>query len=600
MKSIKSRQRQKVTSTSLRAKWVLVAWYLSFFILLCRLFYWQIIKGSSLQAVGENQYTSFINQKVSRGQIFTADDYLLVGNKQVYKLTADPSVIDQDSEQLSQKITDLLIDEVEDYKQASQSAVQKEIKEEVRQSIENKLNQKDKKWVALKNKISQDTKDAIEGLDIYGLGFEGYEVRYYPEASSAAHLTGFVGKDDSGEEIGYFGLEGALDKELKGVATTKQRLKDALGLDLIFSKFDNKSEQGRDFVITIRRDIQLMAENQLKKAIEKYGAKSGDIVIMDPRTGEILALAAYPNYDQSKFYDYDPSLYKNPSLADTYEPGSTFKALTVSAGINEDVITPDTQCPACAGPVTIGKYTIRTWDDNYFPNTTMTEALEHSDNTAMIYIAQLLGKEKFIDYLNKFKIGQKIDIDLQEDTSTPLREKWGDIDLAVNSFGQGIVTNSMQMVRAVGAIANDGQMVRPMIIKKVIDPETGEEMEMKTVSLGQVISPQAAQEVKKMMIASAAHGEAQWTYSKDHTVAGKTGTSQVAVDGEYDSEKTIASFIGFAPVDDPKFVMMVKLNEPTVSPWAAETAAPTWFQIANKLFLFLNIPPDQVVEESEL
>lgn len=590
--TIRSAKKVSRQTTSNRGQVVMICLYLAFLVIICRLFYWQIIKGNALQAEGESQYTRLIKDQISRGKIYTADNYLLVGNQIVYRLTADPSVINQDIPTLSKTITQLIIDEVEDFQNASESAVKKEINQQVEDDIKNKLSQKDKKWVSLKNKISQNVKQKIADLNIYGLGFEAYEMRYYPEASAAAHLTGFVGRDENGEEIGYFGLEGALDKELRGVRMPKEKLKDALGLDLIFSRPQNESHSGRDIITTIHRDIQLMVEKELKQALEQYQAISGEVIVMDPKNGDILALAAFPNYDQANFFKYDPAFYKNPSLSNTYEPGSTFKTLTVSAGIDKGVIKPDTTCPICAGPRTIGKYTIRTWNDQYNPDITMTDALAKSDNTAMIFVAESLGKDTFIDYLHKFKIGEKINIELQEDTSTPMREKWGDIDLATNSFGQGIVVNSLQLVRAVSTIANQGEMIRPRIVKEVIDPSLGQAITVKSISEGQIISPKTAQEVTKMMIESAKHGEAQWIYSKDHTIAGKTGTSQVVIDGKYDSDKTIASFIGFAPVDNPKFIMLVKLNEPTTSIWAAETAAPLWYKIANKLFLFLDIPPD--------
>jgi len=597
MKHLFAPNRRKIDDLDHRSVWLSIFWYFSFFIVLGRLFYWQVIKSSSLQAEAESQYTSYSQKKVSRGRIFTADNHLLVGNQTVYRLFADPSVITQKSTQISSQLLPILLADTQEYLEASQSAIKKELETNLSANIESKLNQKDKKWVALKNSISQTAKDKIADLEIYGLGYEPFEVRYYPEASAAAHLTGFVGKDETGAEIGYFGVEGALDKELKGISLSKKRITDALGLDLLFSKTQNQSIQGRDVVLTIRRDIQLSVEELLAQGMEKYGAKSGEVIVMEPKTGKILALAALPKYDQKEFYKYDQTVYKNPTLADTYEPGSTFKTLTVSAGIDSGSIQPDTKCPVCAGPRKIGKYLIRTWNDVYNPDIDMTQALAKSDNTAMIYVTDLMGKDKYIEYLQKFKIGQKIEIDLQEDRSTPLRDKYSDVDLATNSFGQGIVVNSMQLVRAVGAIANQGEMVRPTIIEEVVNPMDNSKIKTQVINEGQVISKETAQKVSEMMIQSALHGEAQWTASRDHTVAGKTGTSQVVVDGKYDEEKTIASFIGFAPAADPKFIMIVKLNEPASSPWAAETAAPLWYKIANRLFLFLNIPPDRKTNE---
>ncbi len=220
----------------------------------------------------------------------------------------------------------------------------------------------------------------------------------------------------------------------------------------------------------------------------------------------------------------------------------------------------------------------------------MTEALEKSDNTAMIFIAEKVGADTMREYIQKFGIGQPIGIELQGDQSTPFPTQWGPIELATISFGQGISATSLQMVRAVATIARGGQMITPRIIKATRDQQ--QEQPTPIVTGEQVITPETAATVKTMMIASAQHGEAQWVYSKKFSSAGKTGTSQIAENGSYNTDKTIASFIGFAPPDKPKFVMLVKLIEPQSSPWAAETAAPLWYKIADQLHLLLNIPYD--------
>lgn len=580
-------------SLRLRSKFLVGCLYLGLLIVLGRLFYWQIIRGPGLRAEAEGQYSTRTQYVPSRGRIMTQDGYTLVDNQTVYRLFAEPPVLHEQPETIVKDILPLLLEEDIFYQESTESAVKKEYQEKLSNDLEERL-KRDKKWVSLSAKISEDLKNKIEAFNFYGIGFDPYEVRSYPEASMAAHITGFVGKNDQGEDTGYFGIEGALDKELKGVSISQEELKDARGLRLLFSDPTATSAiPGRDVVLTIRRDIQALIEEMLEDGVEQYGAKSGEIIVMDPSTGKILALAAWPHYDQEKFYEYDPSLYKNPTLSNTYEPGSTFKTLTVAAGIDTDKIKEDTKCPACDKPVTIGKYTIRTWNNEYNPEITMTDALAKSDNTAMIYIAQQIGKEVFLDYLDSFGIGKPLEIDLQEDTATPLKDRWGDVDLATASFGQGIVTNSLQLVKAVSAIANHGKMMQPYIVEAVIDGATGKKIITNPQIEDDVISRETAATVTKMMVAAADHGEAQWIASPTHTIAGKTGTSQIAVEGGYDEERTIASFIGFAPPENPQFVMLVKLNEPQSSPWAAETAAPLWYKIANRLFLLLEIPPDR-------
>ncbi|MCA9370158.1 penicillin-binding protein 2, partial [Candidatus Woesebacteria bacterium] len=448
-------------------------------------------------------------------------------------------------------------------------------------------------WVAIIDRVPQEIKDTIASESLTGVGFDQYIQRSYKEASMAAQVVGFVGKNKEGDDAGYFGVEGALEKELQGKSETETVATDALGKKIGSVGFLNEEKlRGRDIVLTIRRDIQYMAETQLKQGMRRYGAKEGEVLIMNPHTGAILGWATYPNYNPQYFYAYPSEYYKNPSLADMYEPGSTFKVLTVAAGIDAGVITPETSCPRCSGPRNLGGYELKTWNEVYTPGITMNQGLAKSDNTAMIYIAELLGSERLLSYLTSFGIGQPIGIDMQEDTSTPFPEKLGVVELATTSFGQGIGTTSMQLVRAVSAIANTGQMVQPRIIEGVIDTTTGERIPARTTTLSTPISAQTATTVTEMMVNAAGHGEAQWTRSRTHTVAGKTGTSQIAVQGGYDEDKTIASFVGFAPAYNPEFVMLVKLSEPTTSTWASETATPLWYDIADQLFLLLNIPPD--------
>jgi cell division protein FtsI (penicillin-binding protein 3) len=574
-----------------RTRLVSLCFNILFLCILGRLFYWQVIKHTSLQAEAEQQYTRIVPISAHRGKILTSDGYALVDNQKVYRLFAQPDVIQGQSAAISQSIAGLLA--AEEYV-GTDAAELKLTEEEWKLSVQTKLSDPNTKWATLKHRITEDTKQKIAAFNFPGVGFDPYEARSYPEASMAAHVTGFVGKDKEGEDQGYFGVEGALDRELRGQAQQKTFLKDALGFHLLFDHTPQVEKQdGRNITLTIRRDVQYAVEEILKKGIEKYGATAGEVIVMDPKTGKILALAAFPSYAQADFAKYDPVTYKNPLLTDNYEPGSIFKILTVAAGIDSKVITPETQCDICSSPRKIGEYTIKTWNEEYHPNITMTDALVKSDNVAMIFIAELLGKDRFLEYIRRFGIGDETRIDLQEDGSTPIRKDWKPIDLATASFGQGIVTNGMQMVRAVGAIANQGRMMRPTIIEKVSDPTTGTEVEVKPLLEREVVSPEAAKTVTQMMVFTAENGEAKWTASKAHIVAAKTGTAQIPIAGHYDPTKTIASFIGFSPPDNPRFVMLVKLREPSESQWAAETAAPVWYEIANRLFLLLNVPPDK-------
>lgn len=572
-----------------RSRIVFVALLVGFIAVVLRLFYWQVLQAPKLQAAADSQYSRSSTSTGSRGLIYTADNYPLVANETVYRLFAQPKLITQTPTELSAILTPILLEELP---VASSAAEQKQQTETLSSQLTQKLAQKDKNWISLFQPLTSATKEKIEELQLFAIGFDAYEQRWYPEASIAATVTGFVGKNESGEDTGYFGIEGALNKELSARKALSTTITDALGKKLLGSEPSSSSLiNGRSITTTLRRDVQYLIQNNLQKAVEKYGAKSGEIIVMDPHTGKILGLATLPTYDPANFSSYPTELYKNPSIVSTYEPGSTLKVLTVAAGIDTESITPDTVCPVCAGPRVFGKYTIRTWNDVYNPNITMTDALAKSDNTAMIYIAEQLGAEKFESYLKRFKIGEEIHIDLQEDTTTPFPQKFGPVELATISFGQGISTTSMQLIRAIGAIANNGTMMRPTLLEKVED-ESGQAILVEPQKEEQVISPDAAKKVVDMMIESAHSGEAQWIARDAYTVAGKTGTSQIpSPKGGYEEDKTIASFIGFAPAHNPAFIMLVKLVEPTSSPWAAETAAPLWYATADDLLLMLDVPP---------
>jgi cell division protein FtsI/penicillin-binding protein 2 len=588
---IRTSKKKSINSDVLKTKGKIVLGliYLGLITIVARLFFWQIIKGESLQQQAENQYRRSITSTGNRGSIFTSDGYTLVTNNRVYTLFAQPHIIEQNPEHISKLLLPYLLNELTEYKEATESSARDEISDNFENQLISKLEKKDSKWISLKANISEDTKKQIEKLDIFSLGFDPHLKRYYPEASMAAHITGFVGKDKNGDDIGYFGIEGSLEKELKARSNKNTFITDALGLQLSGQNTINNSFiDGRDITTTIRRDVQYLLEEQIELAVKKYGAKSGEVIVMDPKTGKILGLVAYPDYDQKEFYKYDSKYHKNPTLSDLYEPGSTFKAITVAAGIEEGVIEPNTECDTCDGPRKFGKYTIKTWNNEYHPNINMTDGLAKSDNIAMIFIAEKLGIDAFKDYLHKFGVGEETKIDLQEDRSTPFPKQWGDVKLATTSFGQGLVVNSMQVVRAIATIANGGIMMRPIIIESVEDTSTGEIIINQPIKDREVISKKTADTVTEMLISAAEHGEAQWTASKTYTVAGKTGTSQVVTEKGYDDEKTIASFVGFTPPKNPKFVMITKLVEPTVSPWAAETAAPLWYKIADKLNLLLN------------
>ncbi len=562
--------------------------------IILRLGYWSILRGPSLRTEARAQYSDRDISTSKRGDIRASDGSPLVINKPIYNVGVYlPTYSDKPSD-LPALISSLLEYEINDPVIATDPAraVVKltELKQQSQATMSARLSRGG--YATLAQNISETVRSKILDAGITGLTFDQLFTRSYPEASLSAHLTGFVGKSDAGENLGYFGLEGYYDRELSSKNSISAQEKDALGNPLLTGTWEFlPGRSGRTLTLHLDRGSQYAVMDELSKALVRYGAVAGEVIVLDPTTGGILALGALPTYDPAKFYLYDTSLYKNPSVADTYEPGSTFKVLIAVAALNEGVVAENDHCDICGAPVAIDKYSIKTWNNEYHDGATLEDIIVHSDNTGMVWLQRRLGGEKMLEYIKRFGFGEKTNIDLQEEVSAPLRGRWSEIDYATSSFGQGIAVTSIQMVRAVAAIANGGKLIEPHVVSSVSDGD--KILPIKPKILREVISSDSAARITDIMVKAVEYGEAKWAKPKGYTIAGKTGTAQIAVGGNYDATKTNASFVGFAPAHNPKFVMLVKLREPTTSQWGSETAAPLWFAIAKRLLLHYNIPPDQ-------
>jgi cell division protein FtsI/penicillin-binding protein 2 len=547
--------------------------------IIARLYYWQVVKGLELKKQAGGQYRSIRLSQAPRGNILASDGSWLAVMRPGWLLFAEPPKLNTDRKEIAKALSKIFVKDEFENKEDYENAIIKET-----DRINELLNKKGLVWVPLKNKLIAEEKTRIENLDIKGLGFELQEVRFYPEGSSSAHLLGFLGKNDDGKDVGYFGLEGYYDIILSGKSGIVKAEKDLKGGNLLSSQtLEADSVPGADLKTHIDKRMQLAVEKKLKEALEKYDAKAGSVIVMDPKSGAILAMGSYPSYDPAKYSQFDTSLFRNPVISDSFEPGSVFKVIVMASALDAGVIKKDTICDICDKPLKVDKYSIETWNNKYHPNSTMTEVIINSDNVGMSFVAQKLGVNKMYEYLSKFGIGSLTGIDLQGEATPNLRKEssWNVVDLVTASFGQGIAVTPIQMIKAVSAIANDGNMVTPKIV-----------MDGKSSVIEKVISKEASDEITEMMVEAAKNGEAKWTNLKGFSVAGKTGTAQIPIAGHYDPEKTIASFVGFAPAEDPKFVMLVTLKEPQSSPWASETAAPLWYSIAKDLFQIFGIQPE--------
>jgi len=538
-----------------------------------RLSYWQVVKAAELRSQALAQRTSVNVIPAPRGDILASDMFPLATNKENYRMFVNPKQSGKISgDKLLQLANDL---------QTTDTGRLWQIFE-----------QSDKSWVPVARDLTAEMRDKIAELKIAGLGFDADPKRDYPEGSTSGHLLGFVGQDENGLPQGYFGLEGFYDKQLSGTAGKRILETDALQRPIVIGNENTIFPQtGRTLVTSIDRTIQYLAYKKLSASLEKYGAIAGTVTVMDPTTGNILAMASLPGYDPADFQKFDRDLYSNPVVSESYEPGSTFKVLVMAAALDAKSVTPETKCPICAQPLSVSGYTIRTWNDKYYAESTMTDVIQHSDNVGMVYTSRSLGQEKMISYIEKFGFGKPTGIGLEEESSPVLRpaKDWHEIDLATTSFGQGIAVTPIQMVQAVGVIANHGIFVPPRLVTKVID--SGYTKNISVAKGYRVISNAAAKNMAEMMVNSVDKGEAKWAKPVGYQIAGKTGTAQIPVAGHYDRTKTIASFVGFAPAINPRFVMLVTLKEPKTSQWGSETAAPLWFDIAREILRYYQVPP---------
>lgn len=550
---------------------LLFLFFLAFFAAITvKLFYLQVFKtsGSILNAY-------LRTQKIypERGKIFDHNGNPLVLNQNSYLLYIEPQKI-KDKKEFSTKLADAL-----------------EIPEA---SIEAKIDPS-KVWISLKSGIEEDKKKAIDGLHLDGIGFQYQMKRYYPEASVSAHLTGFVGKDNAGEDTGYFGLEGFYDKDLRGLPGFLETERDIIGKPIFIGTQERvNSENGRDLKLSIDIGVQEIIKRKLLQGMELYKAKHGCVITADPSSMQIIGLACLPDYDNNQYYQFGEEYFKNPAISEVYEPGSIFKPLIMAAALEEKKIKPDDFYQE-DGPVDITGYRIQTWNNKYEGKISMTRILEKSSNVGMVYVGEKLGNNNIYTYLRKYGFGQLTGIDLQGETTGYLKQKnsWYPIDYATVTFGQGISVTPIQMIRAFSSLVNGGKLIRPTVVEKFVTAEGKEEQTVKTKVERTILHDYTTEIIKKMLIATVENGEVRWARPKGYTIGGKTGTAQVPIAGHYDPSKTIASFIGFAPVQNPRFITMVTLREPQTSPWGSETAAPIFFEIAKELIVYYNITPDK-------
>jgi cell division protein FtsI/penicillin-binding protein 2 len=451
-----------------------------------------------------------------------------------------------------------------------------------------------RKYTPLKKQLTDLEQQKIKDLGLPGIYLDSEDQRFYPQNDFLSQTLGFVGYNKDSQKAGLYGLEKYFDKDLSGMNGELFEEKDTSGAWIFGSKRqETAAVDGVNLVLTVDKTIQYQAESILKDTVSKHGADRGSVIVINPQTGAILAMAGYPDFDPNNYGKVtDPELFNNKSVMGNYEPGSTFKAITMAAAMDEGKITPDTTYTD-TGQVKVDNYTIKNAEPGAKGVQTMTQALDFSLNTGAIFAKEQLGNADFLKYVNAFGFGKKTGIELSE-TAGNLDGLKGNI--AVNydtaSFGQGISATPLQMLVAYAALANQGKMMKPYIVQSKIYSD-GTTVNTQPVALGQPVSAKTANVISAMLVDVVEKGFGKRAAVPGYYIAGKTGTAQVAKsDGRgYIANYNIGSFIGYGPVEDPQFAILVRIDNPKDVQFAESTAGPAWGQLAQFILNYMHIAP---------
>lgn len=515
-----------------------------------------------------------------RGEIYDRNGHLLAGNRTVYEVGVSLRDMRNPEAMASVLSSHLEITYEEVYEKLTESPEAWE-------------------YVVVQDYVSVDRVEALQGLvaqladsgdtRLRGLAFKPHLQRSYPENALASNVLGFVTRDGRG----YFGIEEKYNDLLAGNP-----------VQVWVPRDPNKATEiprvpnGTTLVLTLHRDLQARVEEILDRSLTEYGAENGTIIVMDPRNGEILAMAATPRMDLNNYGNYfslydDGSQY-NRAVGMAYEPGSVFKVLTMAAALDAGTVQPQTPF-IDTGAIVVGGITIQNWNRDAWGQQDMVGCLQHSLNVCLAWIASQMGTQSFYGYLERFGIGHPTGVDLAGEATGRLKVPgdgdWYPVDLGTNAFGQGVAVTPLQMLMAASAIANEGKMATPHVLYSML--RDGHQYNVPSQYAGAPISAETARTLNEMLAVSLEQ-ESSLALLPGYRLAGKTGTAQIPVAYGYDASHTNVSFVGWGPVDEPQFIIYVWMERPSTSIWASETAAPVFAEVAEQTVIMLNIPPDVV------
>lgn len=635
-------KRRRKTDNNNRLHLIMAVIFLLVGLIIFKLYIIQVRNYDLYTALASDQHQAFSKLLPQRGEIFIQDShddsnenlYPIATNKNFALVYAVPAEINNpkevaeklfeifNKEEVEKDVEEML--ENDDFFSGESETINplgtgddnlrefREIKKELEIELRSeriiddyvkKLSKKNDPYEPIKSKVSEDILNKIIELKLEGIDYVMENYRYYPEKDIGSHILGFVSANSENKN-GQYGLEGFFNEELSGAVGSVKAERSANGeLIIINDREYKKAQDGSDLILTINRSVQYVACKKLKEAAMRHGADGGSVVVMEPTTGAIIAMCSWPDYDPNNYSDIENiNVYNNPSIFNQYEPGSIFKVITMAASVDQNKVSPNTtysdkgflMIEGWPKPIknsdfdTVGAHGI----------VNMVDVLELSLNTGAIFAMERIGAEKFSEYVENFGFGEKTGIELETEVagniSNLLAKKIRPVEAATASFGQGITTTPLQMTAAYAAVANGGILMKPYLVKEIIYPD-GESHKTQPVQIRRVISERASLLVSGMMVNVIEDGHAQRAAVDGYYVAGKTGTAQVAdrEKGGYSEDKTIHTFVGFAPTDNPKFVMLVKLDDPKDVDYAASSAAPLFGEIAEFILDYYKVPKER-------
>ncbi len=557
-------------------------------VIILKLYFVQVFAHEKYTDLAFRQHTVEQSLLSSRGEIFLKNKdevYPLGVNREYFMALLSPKdVADENITEVARKISDAL--DV-DYDIVMQ-----------------KLAKRTDVYEILRHKLDREEKNRVADMNIEGLNFLPEYYRFYPGGTLASHVVGFVGSD--GEDyIGRYGIESHFDKELRGHDGRIVQERDARGGWLTNTdRVVSEETDGTDIFLTIDYTVQYEVERILKEAVEKFEADDGSIIVMEPKTGKILALANYPTFVPNEYNQVeDVAVFRNSIVSEEYESGSVFKPITMAIGLDDGKISPDTTY-VDTGAVVAAEYTIKNSEEKVYGKQTMTQVLEESINTGVIYVEKLVGNKQFKEYVERFGFGDVLGIDLPAEAdgnTNNLKYLRRNVEFFTASFGQGITMTQLQLATAYSALANGGLLMKPQVIEKKVYADGQEEI-IEPHMIHRVISQESSQQIGEMLRSVVVNGHGKRADVPGYLIGGKTGTAQVANTGKkgYDDAQTIGTFAGYGPIDNPQFVIVVRVDNPKTVIWAESSAAPTFGKVMKYLLDFYNIAPTEEIAEDKI